>query len=396
MVVAEFRSTFRHAVGGPDKTIFRSAAAHDPRRVRIVPLYLVPEGDPVPGVRALAEEAGVEPVLVPDRDRLGLRACGALAAALRDHGCHILHTHDFKTDFVGYRLAGARSGLRLMATAHGWSRPEEWKLRFYNWVDGKVLARFPLVVAVSRSVADRLAGAGVNPSRITVIPNGVDLDRWSRAAIPAGRPPGLPETPRVIGMVARLSGDKDLDTLLEAFGRVAERRDDVGLAVVGDGPERGRLESLAARHPHAGRIAVLGHRTDVLGLTASFSVAVLSTRAEGMPNAVLEAMALERPVVASRVGGVPELVEHERHGLLTPPGDAEALAAALLRLLDDPGEASRLARAARARVEERFSFAARLRRLETLYEERMGKITRTDSGSRASASHGGAGGRSEG
>jgi glycosyltransferase involved in cell wall biosynthesis len=253
----------------------------------------------------------------------------------------------------------------LLATAHGWSRPgSDAKLRFYNRVDRYALRRFPLVLAVSESQRNLLRSAGVSDANIRVVPNGIDLDRW-RPGEGGGIPPGVPaEGPRV-GTVLRLSADKDVEGLIDAFaGLPGSPR----LVIVGDGPLRGELERRAAASGAGERIVFLGRREDVAGVLAHLDLFVLPTRAEGLPNSVLEAMALARPIVAHRVGGVPELVRDGEEALLVAPGDTAGLGAALERLLADEGLARRLAGAARRRVEEEFSFSARLARLEDIYE----------------------------
>jgi len=363
--VAELRAAHDDTVGGPDKTIFAGAARHDPERVRVVPVYLIPPGDPMPALLKLAGESGARPVLVPDPDRWGRAAARTLTEIHARERFDVVHTHDVKSDFVGWRWA-PRRGIALLATAHGWSRPQDVKLRAYNALDRKVLGRFPLVLAVSETIAAGLRRDGV--PRVRVLPNGVDLDRWKPEAA-RERPVGLPPHGRLLGMVARLSEDKDFPALVNAFERIADNRGDVHLVVAGDGPGRPRLRERVDRSPHGSRIHLLGRRDDVPALLAAFDVFVLASRAEGMPNAVLEAMAARRPIVASAVGGVGELIRHEREGLLVPVGDPDALAAAVEGLLDDPGRAERLATAARARVEAEFSFAERVRRLEAIYGE---------------------------
>lgn len=367
IVVAEFRSVFRHSVGGPDKTILFSAARHDPGRVRIVPIFLVPDGDDAPALHALAARAGVEPVVIPDRARFDPALIARMRAVLRRHGCRILHTHDFKTDFLGLWIAPGLAN--LMATAHGWSRPTAWALRAYNAVDRWALRRYPLVLTVSRATALLLRRAGVPERRIRVLPNGVDTAVWRPRDPGAVRPPGLPADGRLLVSAARLSPDKDFASLVTAFTAVASGVPDVHLLIAGDGPEREGLERLRAASPASARIHLLGHRDDLPAVLGYADAFVLSSRAEGMPNSVLEAMASGLPVVATRVGGVEELVGDGAEALLVPPGDAVRLAEALSRVLGDPSLGRRLGASARRRAEAEFSFTDRVRRLEAIYED---------------------------
>ena len=371
VTVAEFRCTDTTG-GGPDKTILFSAARHDPERVRIVPFFLAHEGDPLPGITAFARESGVEPIRVPDRSKLDLRLLGDMRGRLREHGCDLIHTHDFKTDFWGLVLARTTPGLGLMATAHGWSNPLAPSHRFFNALDRRVLRAFPLVIAVSEATAEKLAGMKIRPERIEVLPNGIDLEAWSPRPRPDPLPPGLPAGGRFIGTVGRLSIDKAVDTLIEAFALLAPGRPDLHLVLVGDGPERERLGALAVERGVAARVLFLGHRADLRDLYAALDLFVLSSRTEGMPNTLLEALAMARPVVATPVGGVGEVVRDRQEALLVPPGQTAPLAEALSEVLDSELLAASLAQAGRRRVEASFSFAARLDRLETLYERLAG------------------------
>ena len=271
VTVAEFRATGGTG-GGPDKTILFSAARHDPARVRILPCFLQQGGDDMAGIREFAEGAGVEPLFIPDRGPFDLALVGRMRRLLREHGCHILHAHDFKTDVLGEWIARGVPGVTPLATAHGWSRPLDAKHRLYHVLDRWALRRYPAVSAVSRDTATKLERAGVDPARVRVVPNGIDLETWTPAAGPAAPPPGLPPGARIVGTVGRLSIDKDMDTLITAFARVAPRVDDAVLALAGDGPERARLEALARASGAAERIFFLGHRGDLRGLYPALSV----------------------------------------------------------------------------------------------------------------------------
>jgi glycosyltransferase involved in cell wall biosynthesis len=207
-----------------------------------------------------------------------------------------------------------------------------------------------------------LEAEGPDPASVVVLENGVDLERF--LALP---PPGERTGPRRVGAVANLRPVKGLDVLLEAAARLAPSHPDLMFRVAGEGEQRTALEQGAARHDLADRFVLEGSVADVPGFLAGLDVAVLCSRAEGMPNAVLEYMAAARPIVASAVGAVPELIEDGAHGLLVPPGDAVALARAIARLLDDPQLARRLGEAARWRARERYGREAMVRRFEDFY-----------------------------
>jgi glycosyltransferase involved in cell wall biosynthesis len=207
-----------------------------------------------------------------------------------------------------------------------------------------------------------LEAEGPDPASVVVLENGVDLERF--LVLP---PPGARSGPRCVGAVANLRPVKGLDLLLEAAARLAPSHPDVVFRVAGEGEERAALEHGALRRGLAGRFVLQGSVADVPGFLAGLDVAVLCSRAEGMPNAVLEYMAAGRPTVATAVGATAELIEDGTHGLLVPPGDAVALARAIARLLGDPGLAGRLGEAARWRAREGYGRDAMVRRFEDFY-----------------------------
>jgi glycosyltransferase involved in cell wall biosynthesis len=188
--------------------------------------------------------------------------------------------------------------------------------------------------------------------RIANIANGIDLSRFAAGATN----PRLPGSRRVITTVANLRPGKGHDVLLNAAARVARRIPDVQFQIVGDGSERRQLEQQAATLRISAQVSFLGHRGDVPAILQHSDVFAFPSFMEASPNAVIEAMAAGLPIVATRVGGIPELIEDGRNGLLVPPGDDRALAAGLLRLIERPQLAARVADAARQTVDARFSF----------------------------------------
>ena len=197
--------------------------------------------------------------------------------------------------------------------------------------------------------------------RITVALNGVDTDFFQPS--PNGRPQGPP----VLLSVARLVPDKDHDTLLRAFARLAQRHPEAQLRLVGNGPRRQVLEQKVQNLGLSGQVKFLPPEPDLRSLYHQADLFVLSSRAEALPNVILEAMAAGLPVVATRVGGVPEAVVPEATGLLVDPGDDTGLAGALARLLDDPAARRAMGRAARQRVLDHFSFPAMVNRHQDLW-----------------------------
>jgi glycosyltransferase involved in cell wall biosynthesis len=204
------------------------------------------------------------------------------------------------------------------------------------------------VVANSSAAVDRLIEEGVADWRVVQIGNGLDLAGFVAAPAKTRR--------RVITTVANLRPGKGHEVLLKAAARLVRRFPDVRFQIVGDGSRRQELEREAAALRISAQVSFLGHRDDVPQVLAESDLFAFPSFMEASPNAVIEAMAAGLPVVATKVGGIPEVIEHERNGLLVPPGDERALAAAMTRLIERPALASELAQAARRTIESRFSF----------------------------------------
>jgi glycosyltransferase involved in cell wall biosynthesis len=215
------------------------------------------------------------------------------------------------------------------------------------------------VVANSPSARRILEAEGLATGSIAVIPNGVD-HRAFAARTPRPRL-------REILTVANLRPEKNHDVLLRAAAELARNHPDLRLRFAGAGPQRAALESLAASLGLSGRVELLGHRDDVPALLAQADLFVLPSRSEAFPNGAIEAMAAGLPVVASATGGLSDLIAHERTGLLVPPGDAGALAAAMRRLIEEPALAASLGERARREVQARYSFERMADAFEALY-----------------------------
>lgn len=226
-----------------------------------------------------------------------------------------------------------------------------------------------LIVANSEAVKkDVVHQENVEPSKVRVIYNGVDPALYDVPADPVFKASlRIPERAMVVGVIANLIHYKGHRFFLQACEEVKGRIPEARFLLIGDGPLRGELERLAKELHLEEEVLFLGTRRDIPQLLSLMDVAVLPSLEEGFPNAVLEAMAAARPVVASRVGGVPEAVIHGETGLLVPPEEPGALAEAILELLDHPNRAITMGQAARLRIEKEFTLGAFLRQTETLY-----------------------------
>jgi glycosyltransferase involved in cell wall biosynthesis len=378
--VLELRSV-RGTGGGPEKTILLGAAAADPAACRVTVCYVRDDRDPVFGIDHRASAARVDYAEVRERHSLDMAIWPQLRNLVHQRGIDIVHAHDYKTDLLALLLA-RRTSVVPLATAHGWTGDSAKERLAYYPADKRLLARFPRVLAVSHEIRRTLIRRGARPERVEVLLNGIDPAMFQRVP-DRGRDVrsalGIPDSCRLVGAVGRLERQKRFDLLLEAFAGFS----DLHLAIVGDGSLRAALETRAHALGMRRRCHFLGHREDVADLHNAFDLFVQSSDYEGTPNAVLEAMALETPVVATDAGGTADLVTHLVHGLVVPIGDVLTLRAAMRQALVDREQARERARAARLRIETELSFVARTRRLEAVYRE---LVDARSGGSRSSAS----------
>ncbi len=295
-----------------------------------------------------------------------------LARQIRSRRLDVLHAHQYTPFFYGAlaaKLAGV--GTRVILTEHGRHFPDVVSAR-RRWVNRLVLSRLAdRITAVCAFSAEGLSECDGFPlNRIEVIRNGVDLDRYrpsgSREAL--RRALGLSVDRRYIATIARFHPVKDHRTLLHAFAHVCPTADDVDLLLVGDGPLRGELTLLARSLGIGERVQFLGVRDDVPDILAAVDLFALSSLSEAASITLLEAMAAGVPVVVTDVGGNPEIVRQGIDGVLTPRGDAVAMATAMRRLLEDQSRAARMGQQAAERVRTLYRLSGTIDRYHRLYQ----------------------------
>lgn len=289
---------------------------------------------------------------------------------LRSQGVDIVHTHGYKSNL--YAL-GSTVGTRVgrIATCHNWLG-DDVKMKSYARLDKFFLKRFDRVVAVSDTIREELDSADIPSHKIVTIYNGIDLNRFRPRpdTEEARKGLGIRDGSRVIGTVGRLSEEKGHTHLLRAARDPVLEGQNLVFLIVGDGPLRARLEEEAGgKGQGSPDIVFTGTRKDVDKLYGMMDVFVLPSLTEGLPMALLEAIAAKRPVIATKVGGVPKVIEEGSSGRLVPPADAKALAMAIRDLLVDPEEGRRMAEKAYETVKETFSADTMTRRYLDTYEE---------------------------
>jgi glycosyltransferase involved in cell wall biosynthesis len=304
------------------------------------------------------------------------RAWRRLYAMLVGESIDIVHAHMPRASVPGALLARLARVPVVVSHEHG-SALDGKRLR--TFLDREVVARLSTVM-VAVSEWDRrnlIAHERIPPDLIRVLPNGIAP---TDAATP--RPPVFARSAdtHLIGAVGRLYPEKGYSYLVEAVALLRDSGYPVRCVILGEGPQAGELRDLIGRFGLAEQLQLLGHRDDAAQIVGELDVAVLSSVREGSPLAMLEYMAAGAPIVATAVGGVPELVDDGVHGLLVAPADPQALRSGIAKLLDDRALAARLGAAARARRAAEFDLDTVVRRIEQLYDEllmRHGRATRT-------------------
>jgi glycosyltransferase involved in cell wall biosynthesis len=289
-----------------------------------------------------------------------------LVRLLRGRHVDVLHSHKFGSNVWCAMFARLAPVPVFVTHEHSWSFTGD---RLRMSLDRRVIAPAAnAMIAVSPEDARRMVEVERIPQdKIRIIPNGI-------AAI-HGDPQKLrrelridDQTP-IVGVIASLRPEKRVDLLIDAACLMARDGRAFHVAILGDGPLNDDLRAQAESGGIGERVSFLGYRSDARELAAAFDIAVLASDREGTPLSLLEYMALRRAIVATSVGGVPDVVTHERHALLVPPGDATRLAAAVARLLDSPEERIRLGEAAAARQSEEYDLEVTTRQVEQLYLE---------------------------
>lgn len=291
-----------------------------------------------------------------------LKEVTAVQRTLASCAAEVVHTHVYHADGVGY-LAARRCHVPVVATVHGFTGGD-WKNRLYQWVDQRLLRRFDAVICVAEPVRQELLRSGVRPARLHLIPNAYQpVELLTRAT--AREQLGLEPAGAVAGWVGRLSTEKGPDLFLAAMAH--RQLAGVTGVMLGDGPERpALLRQQRSLGLDERRVRLAGNRVDAAALMPGFDVMVLTSRTEGTPMALLEAMSAGVPVVAFAVGGIPQVLD-TTSGWLVEPGDTTGLGRAIQEALADRTESGRRAAQAREVLRTRFGVGQWMDRIREVY-----------------------------
>ena len=316
-------------------------------------------------------DAGVRLLSLDRRSKGQLWAWRPLIEFLRREHVDILHAHKFGSNVWGTMWGRLSRVPVIVAHEQSWASARSSRAGplLRSLLDRELVGRgADVFFAVSRADRRRMIDVeGISTERIRVLPNAIPARRPSSHDVRAEL--GIPATAPVVGTVCQLRPEKALDVLVSAAAILRPRHPELRVLIAGDGGEKDRLQELVGQNGLERNVLFLGTRTDVPDVLAAIDVAVCCSHFEGTPLSVMEYMAAGKPVVASEVGGLPELIEDGVHGLLVDPGSATGLAGAIARVLADPDERAEMGRRAHERQRREFELEGAVRRLEDLYEE---------------------------
>lgn len=346
--------------GGPDKTILRSPRYIDPAQLRMAAAYIHPEGDAgIETIRQHAAAQGCELHTIAERGALDVRTFHRMLKLCRELDVTVWHGHDYKSNLMGLALRRLHP-MRLVTTAHGWTH-ETARTRLYYRIDNHCLPRYEQVVAVSPLLEKHCRKLGIKANKLTYIPNGIELDQYTPA-------PREAHDTFDIGVVGRLSVEKGVDRAIDTVATLVRKYPNVRLHLIGDGPQRAALEHRANELSLARHVTFHGWQKQTIPFYNRMDMLLLPSHTEGLPNAVLEAMAMNVPVAATDVGGVSDLLNDGQCGVMLQPTEPQAWPVVIAPLIVSPARREEFARRARRRVEQRFTFEKRMQSMLGVYE----------------------------
>ncbi|MFZ5596404.1 MAG: glycosyltransferase [Bacillota bacterium] len=358
--------------GGAERHILNLATAMNSDMVEVYVCCLF--ADPFVKV---AREAGIRSYSIPMRHKLDFGIVTKLRDLIAREKIDIVHTHGVRANLVG-RIAARMAGVDVVVTTvHSLLAQDYPRLfsrlvnTFIEWVSRGMTTHF---IAVSGGLQKALIQQGIPEKRITVIYNGLNPELFNKSGSTgkwrkkAGFSPGV----SLVAIVGRLHPVKGHRYFLKSASEILKERTDVHFLVVGSGPEKEGLEQYTRQLGISEHVTFTGFVSDVSELMPDLNLLIVPSLWEGFGLTALEAMAVGVPVVATSVGGLPEIVEHGTTGLLVPPADEDGLTRGICWMLDHPQEAEEMAAAAGQIVEQKFTAAAMAARTMELYRKLLG------------------------
>lgn len=358
-----------YRIGGPGKTIINSARFIDHTRYRVHAAAFTHPDESRNEFAAAVREAGIPLLELRETRRFNAEHIGILRDYMREHRIDILHAHGYRSDVLSFVATRRMPGVRVVTTHHGWIR---------NNARQQVLTRaaillsslFDGVEVVSQPLRQQLPSWLRSSPRVAVVPNGIVLQHYRPAGVRDEVRARLNITPRetLLTVIGRLSAEKGCLDMVDAFAHLAARLPQAHLLLVGEGPLEPEIARRAAAAGLTERTHFVPHQKDIRPYYEAADVIVSPSHTEGISNVILESLTFGVPVVATRVGGNPEIIEPERSGVLVEARHPEALADAIVRVANDPELRAHLVAEGQRRVRGHFSFEARMAAEQAFYD----------------------------
>ena len=370
--------------GGSERVGLNFLQHVDDNKYNVVPILLLRPWEEINFFRSELEKSNIPyhviPVALKPREKgtdyFRIPRCfGKLYSLIKKYHFGLIHSNGYFADIISIPLSGL-FGIPCLSTCHGFIDNDP-KLRFYNRLNYFMLNHSDKIIAVSESIRDLLVKKGVDGRRIEILANAVQSHRTARNGMGTKAEirnrHGISDGDFVAGYIGRLSVEKGVDNILKALAALKNEGIPVKAMILGDGPLRRDLEEMASRLNIAELVLFLGFRQEPAAYLEAMDLFILPSLTEGTPMALLEAMSAGVPVIASSVGGIPDIVKDGENGLLIRSGDFTGLSKAIERLLREPALRSLLASKASSLIERRYGMERWILRLDSIYQDLMGR-----------------------
>ena len=316
-----------------------------------------------------ATARGVIPIFLKQRSPFDPTPIIAAYTLIRERKINLIQTHGYKPGLIGYVLS-LLTGLPWVAFVHG-DTAENRKIRVYNRLNIWLTRRADRVIAVSCAIRDQLVTQGVEPDKIYVVHNAIDPSEFAQGNTGSGLRESfdLAVSDRVIAVIGRFSPEKGQLDFVEAFSRLARERSDLKAFLVGEGDDEPALRKRCLELGIEDQVVFTGYQQDIAPFYDVADLIVMPSLSEGLPNVALEALLHHRPILATRVGGTPEVVLDGITGLLVPPSDPVAMANGMARLLDSPQLCRELVENGIRLLRDEYSPEIKASRLAAVYDD---------------------------
>ncbi len=354
-------------IGGPEKQILEHFRRVDRTRYHLVLGCFSESGRECDLLRA-GRDSGFDCFDLLSRSSYDPGVLGKLKTCIREKKIHVLCTHGYKPDVVG-RIATWTCGIPAVAISRGWTG-ESPRVRAYEWLDKRFMALTDKIVAVSEGQRKKILEIGIPPEKVKVIYNGIESNiPKRRSRMQLRKELGFPADSTVILSGGRLSPEKNFDLMIEAARQVVSENSNTRFAIFGEGVLRPELERKIREAGLSGKFLLPGFRPDFPQLLSGADIFVLPSFTEGLPNVLLESYARRVPVIATPVGGVPEIVEDGVTGFLVRTDDVRGLADRISLFSKDPDLRRAMGKAGRDFVCRKFNFDLQTLSYQELYEK---------------------------